>query len=167
MEQVIGRLRETGEAVAVVVGGLSDGQWTWRAAEGGWTAQEIVEHLILVERRVLERVRVAERAPSAGMSDDEVWRRLTAPGRRAEAPEPVLPKGEYWEREAAVREFGKLREATVRYAETTEDPLRELSIPMTAGNLDGVQALLMLSAHCLRHLRQLDALRGAHGFPAA
>ena len=43
MNDVIERLRATGELFAREVAGLRAEDWTRRGAEGGWTVQEIVD----------------------------------------------------------------------------------------------------------------------------
>ena len=59
--------------------GITDAQWNWRAAAGRWTAQENLEHLILVERGVLGLLRRAMAAPATErgevLTDEEVWGR--------------------------------------------------------------------------------------------
>lgn len=48
MEDVISKLKATAGELAAELETLTDAQWQWRAGDGRWTAQEIVEHLILV-----------------------------------------------------------------------------------------------------------------------
>lgn len=164
-------MRETGEALAREVAELTDSQWTWRAAAARWTVQENVEHLILVERGVLTLLRRAMAAPAAergeALTDEEVWDRLVGANmQRGPAPERVLPSGAWAERAAALAEFARLREATIAYASSTNEPLRERSLRLPVGELDGAQALLMLAGHSLRHLEQIRALRAETAFPA-
>ena len=170
MNSVIARLRETAAELGIEMAAYSDAQWAWQPGDGRWTAQENVEHLILVERGVLRLIRAAMQAPAvepaATMTDDDVWTRLTAlAGRKAEAPERVRPSGRFPEKAEALAEFARLRQETIAYAATTADPLRARWLPLPAGELDGVQALLMLAAHCRRHLGQIRALRGLPSFP--
>ncbi|MFN0105094.1 MAG: DinB family protein [Bryobacteraceae bacterium] len=170
MREAILRLRMAGEKLAAELAHLNDAQWRWRAGDGRWTVQENVEHLILVERGVLSLLQRAMRAPATergeALTDEQVWEKLAGPnGRKAEAPERVRPSGAWEERLAAVAEFGRLREETLRYAESTTDPMRERWLRLPAGELDGVQTLLMLAGHTLRHLEQIRAVRAAAGFP--
>jgi uncharacterized damage-inducible protein DinB len=171
MESVIRRLQETAAELADELTAVTDTQWNWQPAAGSWTVQQNVEHLILVEHGVLRLIRAAMLAPpaerGAPLTDDEVWTRLTRPnGRTAEAPERVRPSGRFPGRAEAMAEFTRLRQETIAYAATTADPLRQRWVRMPAGELDGVQALLMLAAHCRRHLGQIRALRGLPAFPS-
>jgi uncharacterized damage-inducible protein DinB len=43
---LVGRLERTAEAVDALVAGLSDEDWRWRPAEGGWSILEVVNHLV-------------------------------------------------------------------------------------------------------------------------
>lgn len=160
-EEIITRLRESAAALATELAPYDDDAWTRRPAEGGWNAQETVEHLILVESGVLAMLRAALAAPpterTAPISDEAVWERLTGMARRVEAPERVRPAGQWTDRAAALAEFARRRAVTIQYAETTTDPLRERWIRITVGEIDGMQTLLMLSGHLLRHLAQIRA----------
>ncbi len=171
VEGVISKLRTTAGELAAELERLTDAQWEWRAADGRWTVQEIVEHLILVERGLPLLLRRTMQAPATErgevLTDEQVWTRMVGPAiRRAQAPERVMPGGAWRDRAAAAAEFARLREETIRYAETTADPLRERWLQLLPGQLDGVQTLLMLAGHLLRHTRQLQALRSLPGFPA-
>ena len=166
---MIVRLRETGEALAREVAGVTDAQWTWRAEDGRWTMQENVEHLILVERGVMALLRRAMAAPAMQrgemLTDEQVWERLVGPNMlRGPAPERVMPSGAWGERGAALSEFARLRAETLAYASSTAEPFRERWLRLPVGELDGAQALLMLAGHSLRHVGQIRALRGEAGF---
>jgi len=74
MEAVIVRLRESFDAVARE---LEEGPTAVPSTPAGWTVEEILEHLILVERGVLVLLRRAMSAPATERTevwtDDEVW----------------------------------------------------------------------------------------------
>lgn len=160
-EDAVARLRETAAALAAELKNCDDDAWTRRAAPDRWSPQETVEHLILVESGVMALLRAAFAAPpsppQAPLSDETVWDRLTGTARRVEAPERVRPAGQWPDRTAAHAEFERRRAATILYAETTADLLRERWIRLPVGEIDGLQALLMLSGHLLRHLAQIRA----------
>lgn len=163
MDSIIERLRESEAELVAAVAGLSDAQWRGGGGEGRWSGQEIVEHLILVERGVVTLVRRALGQPAgergAVLSDDEVWARLTAVGRSAVAPERVRPTGQWMERGEALAEFSRRRAETVAFGLGTEEGvLRGRWIPLPVGEVDAAQALLMLSGHVLRHVAQILAL---------
>lgn len=160
MEAIIARLRESEAELVAVVSGLTDAQWRGGGGEGRWTAQENVEHLILVERGVVTLVRRALGQPAgergAALTDDDVWARLTAVGRRAAAPERVRPTGQWVERGEALAEFSRRRAETVAFGLGMEEGvLRGRWIQLPVGEVDGAQALLMLAAHVLRHVAQI------------
>lgn len=161
MESAIERLKSSGEAVVHEVAEITDAQWNWRAEEGRWTVQENVEHLILVERGLLLLLRRATgERPKEPLTDNDLWDRLTGPGRaRGQAPERVRPSGTWADRKNALAEFERLRRETIAYALTTEDPLRERWMRLPVGELDGVQVLLMMAGHSMAHLDQIRALR--------
>lgn len=163
MEAILAKLRESEEELRTVVSALTDTQWSGPAPEGRWTGQENLEHLILVERGVVTLVRRALGQPAGKrntvLTDDEVWARLTAVGRPGVAPERVRPTGQWTEREEALAEFSRRRAETVAFALATDEAaLRSRWIQLPVGEVDGAQALLMLSAHLLRHISQIREL---------
>lgn len=172
MEHIIGRLRESRDEIANELASVTETEWEWTPGDGRWNIQQTVEHLILVERGVLTLIRRVVQAPpterTEPQTDDQVWEKLTGPGRKpGAAPERVKPSGNWTGRESALAELGRLRDETIRYAEATTDPLRERWFRLPVGELDGAQGLLMLAGHSLRHLDQIRALRVAAAAGAA
>lgn len=130
------------------------------APPGGWSLNEHLEHLVLVEERVLRALRVVlakpGEPPASPLTDAEVWSRALGQGTRAAAPEAVCPTGGRGGRESLRQEFRRLREATIHFASTTDEPVQQRTVRMPVGEIDGGQCFLMLSAHLLRHLRQMQ-----------
>ena len=158
---VAGRLRSSHAALAAVLAGIDDDAFA-RKPESGWSIAENVEHLIVVEGRVLAGVRrmiaAGTGGPESPVSDEDVWRRASGETGKGEAPALVAPRGEWTDRTAAMAELARRRAATIEYALTTEDPLRLCAIRMPLGEIDGYQCLIMLAGHLERHTRQIQAL---------
>jgi len=156
-----GRLREGHAALTALLDGVGDELYN-RKPEGAWSVAENVEHLILVEARVLTAVRrsLAKNAggPAEPLSDETVWRRAAGETGKGDAPAVVGPRGEWTDRRVAMAELARRRQATIDYTLTTEDPLRRCAVPMPLGEVDGYQCLIMLAAHLERHTRQIQAL---------
>jgi hypothetical protein len=155
------RLRTSHEALAALLAGIGDAGYE-RKPESGWSIAENVEHLIVVEGRVLAGVKrmIAKGAggPANPLSDETVWRRAVGETGKGEAPAVVAPSGQWPNRSAAMAELAARRQATIEYALTTQDPLRACAIPMPLGEIDGYQCLIMLAGHLERHTRQIQAL---------
>ena len=158
---VVERLRTSNDSLAALLDGVEADAYT-RTVDGGWSIAEIVEHLILVEGRVLAGVRrvIAKGGggPANLLSDETVWRRASGETGKGEAPATVVPRGEWWDRKAALTELARRRQATIEYALTTEDPLRSCALAMPLGEIDGYQCLIMLAGHLERHTRQIRAM---------
>lgn len=158
---VAGRLRSSHEALAALLAGIGDEAYT-RVPESGWSIADNVEHLIVVEGRVLAGVRkmiaTGTGGPANPLRDEDVWRRASGEMGKGEAPPAVAPRGEWKDRTAAMAELARRREATIEYALTTEDPLRACALRMPLGEVDGYQSLIMLAGHLERHTRQIQAL---------
>ncbi len=155
------RLRSGHNALSALLDGIGDEAYARKPADG-WSIAENIEHLIIVEGRVLAGVRrmIAKGAggPANPLPDETVWRRALGETGKGEAPALVAPRGEWLDRRAAMTELAARRQATIDYARTTEDPLRACAIAMPLGEIDGYQCLIMLAGHLERHTRQIQAL---------
>lgn len=158
---IVERLRTSHAALAALLDGIGDEAYSRKPADG-WSIAENIEHLIIVEGRVLAGVRkmIARGAggPANPLPDETVWRRAVGETGKGEAPALVAPRGEWLDRRAAMAELDLRRQATIEYALRTEDPLRACAIPMPLGEIDGYQCLIMLAGHLERHSRQIQAL---------
>jgi hypothetical protein len=139
--------------------------WGERAADGRWTASEILEHLALAEWSVIEFVRgtLLTLPPSAALGrvvdDTQVLRAATDRGTRMEAPERLRPIGRGRRPAALYASVDVARDAALALVGGAGGALRERVAPHPhLGLLDGAQWLLFLAGHTERHAAQLDAL---------
>jgi hypothetical protein len=178
-EQANQHLAQTRDAVLGAITGLSETQWVFQPSPDSWSIARIVEHVALIQERVLNMVRNHLPAGPMAPPDRNVQlidaivinqfpNRLT----KFSGPEAVQPTRDCPLGEARNR----LVTNTQRFIECLETApgLRDhvLEAPplkaITKGEytvLDGYQWILAASAHSERHAKQILEVKVAPGFP--
>jgi len=171
-EVLLTNLAESRERLLGLAQGLSREQLHFRPAPDRWTLAECLEHIVIVEGRVLRLVQqTLETGPdsskrSAMEGQDHAMVHGTA-GRavRFQAPEYLVPTGR-WPDEQLLKEFEAVRQQTREFAASTDADLRRhfFAHPVF-GDLDLYQWLLLVTAHCDRHRAQSEDVMASPGFP--
>jgi uncharacterized damage-inducible protein DinB len=139
---------------------VSADEWKTRPSEGRWSAAELVAHLVMVERAVIEKAdRVAQKSPKRF----PLLKRIHLPMAlvasrliRRKSPIPVDPemlRG----KEVMLAELRKARERSMAFLEETRGrDLGEYRWPHPAlGTLNTYQWIQFISAHEIRHTKQM------------
>jgi hypothetical protein len=86
--------------------------------------------------------------------------------KRFDAPPVIQPAGKYATRTDLLQALTEIRNKLNRYLETTRDPLRNRGLPHPAlGPLDGVQWVVLLAGHEVRHTQQIEEVKRSEGYP--
>ncbi len=173
-EWALQNLAESRERLLHMAKGLSKEQLHYRPAPERWTVAECVEHIAIVEGRVLGRMqKTLEEGPDPSKRsalegrEDTMFAVAVARMVRLQAPEVLAPTGR-WPDEQLWREFEATREQTREFAASTQADLRRHFFPHPVlGELDLYQWLLLISAHCERHRAQSEEVMASPGFPRA
>lgn len=177
---LVDQLDASRDRLLELVDGLTAEQWRFRPAEGRWSIGECLEHVVIVENRVLGLIETKletkpgegtaekrERASAPAMEKDAVVAQVV-PDRTVarKAPENSQPSGRWPDSSELLAEFRKTRQRTTDFAATTQGDLRSYFHPHGAlGELDCYQWLLVLSLHGTRHAQQMEEVKAAAGFP--
>src|SRR5579871_337516 len=161
---VIELLRESEREFLQLVSPLSEAQWQARPDAGVWSVQETAEHLIRGERAMRAKIAEALAAPprADGQEKDAAkteFLERVLPNRRTKAAAPqVLQPGANWSREEALARYRSERDATLKFAEEIDRPLKEhcSEHPFPVFNmLNAYQWLLYIPLHNTRHNQQI------------
>ncbi len=173
-ERVVQYLAETRERLVLTLEGLSEGQRNFRPAQDRWSIADCVEHITVVETSVLRSIQQVlqsqpqpERQIEAQGKEQVILERVPARERRVKGPLEVMPQGRWPDFEELLRQFEATRERSVRFSAVTQADLRNhfFTHPFL-GLLDCYQWLLFLSAHCERHVRQMEEVKADPLYPA-
>lgn len=161
------------EALLREAGALTEAQLTFQPVTGAWSIQQVIEHLLLVEGGIVERV--TTRLPRAvrirardRLGYAAVWIALRY-GLRVKAPvQSVMPRQGITLSDGSER-WRLLLGSLAAHLEAVPDEDLGLTVfkhpiggPMT---LD--EALLFITRHFDHHLRQIARIRNSAGFPIA
>ena len=170
----------TRNRVAEATAGLSDAQWRFKPAPDRWSIAEILEHMVLVQERVLTRLQgqlAQAPAPPADRDNQQidalVLERIPDRSIKAKAPSAIEPTGQWTQPDALDRLFQNYARLAT-FVETTPD-LREHileAVPLrilTNGaydTMDGYQWALTAAGHDERHVRQILEVKADPSYPA-
>ncbi len=173
-------LEEARDGVFLATNGLSEAQWNYRPASGGWPVAGIVEHMVVIQDLILgpiaEALANSPEASGAGPEtiDAIIKTKIPDRSRKFQAPESVHPTGRW----SSCESLKRLSANTQRLIERLESApgLREHVVPsppinaVTNGEhklMDGYQWILAAAAHTDRHTRQILEVKAEAGFPAS
>ena len=164
-------LTESREFLCQTVAGLTAEQRAFKPAADRWSIAECIEHVVVVESAVLQRVQKtilepppAEKPDTQG-KDRMILEEVPVRSRQVQAPLALAPTGR-WDCEQVPREFEAARERTLAFAGSTDADLRSYVFPHPIfGPLDCYQWLLAIAAHCERHVHQMVEVKGHAAFP--
>jgi uncharacterized damage-inducible protein DinB len=169
-EFAIKQLDQTRERLLSVLHGLSRDQLLYRPEPGRWSIAENVEHLVVVEKRLVSAIdKLLQEPPDlskrCSMDDSEVLRQIGTVVNRVQAPERSLPTSR-WPAEELSHEFETTRQRTREFTSAVQGDLRHHFIAhYLFGDFDCYQWLLLIGAHSNRHSAQSEAVKASPGFP--
>ena len=171
-DQAARYLVATRDGVTREVDGLSEVQWNFKPAPDRWSLAEVMEHVAVIEGRILQILgQLGECAADAAERDVkqvDAFVLAEVPQRypRVTAPARVAPTGR-WAGQAALKEF--LESRTRLFVMLSSAPhLRGHVFPHPIfGPWDGYQWILAAGGHCVRHIGQMREVKADPNFPAA
>jgi hypothetical protein len=176
LEQARLYLQQTREGLIGATKGLSEAQWQFKTAPERWSITEILDHVVVVQERVLGPIR-DQLATAPGAPANYDYQQVDAivinqfPNRLAKFQSPVNPLG-LRPPEALVR-FRKNYVGLAEFLESTPGlrahavealPLKAVS-KGAYGLMDGYQWILAAAAHTERHTKQILEVRADAHFP--
>lgn len=174
-ELVVEQLAHSRERLVLEVEGLTSEQSSFRPADDRWSIADCIEHITVVEGSVLGKIQEVLQAPPEPERRDEVrgkdkivLEQGPARDHRVKGPARLMPQGRWPDFEELVRQFEATRERSVRFSAVTQADLRNHFFPHPMlGLLDCYQWLLLVSAHCERHVRQMEEVKAHPSFPVS
>jgi uncharacterized damage-inducible protein DinB len=167
----LAHLDRTRAALLAATKGLSEAQWKFKPAPDRWSIAEVLEHIAVTEKFLLDNTSAKVMAEPPGKPDRDyksadklVVSAIADRSRPAQAPEPVRPSGR-WSHKEALDEFVKARERTVEFLKSTPGLRDHVADSPLGQPLDAYQWLLYISAHSERHTKQILEVKADPGFP--
>lgn len=170
-ERVLADLDQTREEYRRIAQALSHSQLHYKPAVDRWSVAEALEHIIVVETRVLAGLDKALRQPpstsKSAVDDGHLVSMAAQRTAKLKSPDLVTPNGR-WPDDRLLEEFEAIRKRSTEFARSANAELRQHSFPHPFfGELDCYQWLLLIPAHCQRHLAQAKEVMAEPNFPRA
>jgi hypothetical protein len=173
-------LQQTRDGALGAVKGLFPAQWNFKPAADRWSIAEILEHVVVVQERVLERLR--DQIPQAPppppdydykQVDAIVIHQFPARFSKFQAPEVAHPNGRWTTSEMLERLIANYDRFEISLESTPDLRAHVLEGPplkaITQGKypwMDGYHWLLAAAAHTERHTKQILEVKAAADFPS-
>jgi hypothetical protein len=170
---LVDHLKKTEAVFLKSISGLSEAQWKWKPAPERWSVAETAEHITKAEDLLRGRVEGMLKAPAAAPDllaktqgkDAMILQVIPDRSKKAQAPEPLVPKGTYPTEKALVDAFKASRAKTLALAGGKSDLRAYANADLPVGETDAYQGILFLSAHTERYTKQIDEVKATPGFP--
>ena len=177
-DRILSELHASRKMFLDSLAGISQAQWTFKAAPERWSIQETAEHIASAEPflrgLIVEQIMkspanpemAATRAPGNSAGNEAVLKGVNDRSQKAQAPEPIQPKGIYADPKAAIAVFDKERNTTLDYIRDTQDDLRvHFFKGPGGGEMDAVQWMMLLAGHTERHVQQIQEVKQSPNYP--
>jgi len=172
-DMLVDHLKRTEAAFLKSIDGVSDAQWTWKSAPDRWSVAETSEHITKAEDLLRSTVEGMMKAPAAPDilaktkgKEEVILKNIPDRTRKAQAPEPLVPKGTFATKAALIEAFKAARAKTLAIATGTSDLRAYGMAGFPIGEIDAYQGILFLSAHTERHTKQIEEVKATAGYPA-
>ena len=172
-DMLVDHLKRTEAAFLKSIDGVSDAQWTWKSAPDRWSVAETSEHITKAEDLLRSTVEGMMKAPAAPDilaktkgKEEVILKNIPDRTRKAQAPEPLVPKGTFATKAALIDAFKAARAKTLAIATGTSDLRAYGMAGFPIGEIDAYQGILFLSAHTERHTKQIEEVKATAGYPA-
>jgi len=170
---LVNHLKESKTAFLKSVKNLSEEQLNYKSAPDKWSVKECIYHITLSENNLwaiaeaeLKKPTNPEKRGEIKVADEGLIKMLTDRSSKFQAAETFKPEQAKWKSaNEALKDFKEKRANLVKFAKTTTDDLRNHIREVPWGYMDSYQAVLMISAHTLRHTQQIEEIKSSPGFP--
>ncbi len=174
--EILNMITDTHQRLYGRIAGLRAEQEGFRPDADGWTIAQITEHLGIVAGQFLRLTNKlltqaeamgAQASPDLRISPVTLPPAATSPDQKFKAPDSAIPSGKASVAES-VEKIRQTHEALLALRPRLEAAdLAQATLPhFTFGTLNLYQWLTLIGVHEERHIRQIEAVKAAPGFPA-
>lgn len=170
---LINHLKDSKTNFLKSVKNLSDEQLNYKAAPDKWSVKECIYHITLAETNIWQMAEAQLKQPAnpekkqeIKITDEKLVQMMTDRSSKFQAPETFRPDQAKWKSAAeALEEFKEKRAEHLKYVKTSTQDMRNHVVQSPMGYADAYQVILMLSAHTIRHTKQIEEVKATPNFP--
>ena len=173
-DRAIEYLKQTQKDFLSSIEGVSEAQWTFKAAPDKWSIAETAEHIAVTEQTIWDLVSgkimksppAPEKAAAAKGKDETILTVIPDRSRKAQAPERLQPTGKWPTRAALAKDFEALRGKEIAFVTDTKEDLRNhFEEHPFLKTMDAYQWIIFNGAHCKRHTAQILEVKADPNYP--
>ena len=169
----VNHLKNSKDALLKNVKNLSSAQLNFKANDSSWSIKECVQHITLAEvelwnwaESVLKQPANPEKRSEIKVSDENILKMVSDRSKKANAPESIVPAKATWkDMEETLDSFKDERNKLIKYLKTTTEDVRSHVTQAQLGHIDAYQIILLISAHTIRHTKQIEEVKAHPQFP--
>ena len=171
-DRALSELHATRKRFLDAIANVSAAQWTFKASPEKWSIAQVAEHIAISDEFVFGVTQQVLKSPAAPgkadkKNDEKILVASADRSQKFQAPEPIQPTSRFKSKEELTAFFKNRRDATIDYVEKTPDSLRDhVSAHPVFKDLDAYQWILLIAGHSERHVRQIEEVKAAAGYPA-
>lgn len=173
-KKALAYLKESQKELMNTVKGLSEEQLTYKPSPESWSVAECMEHIAVAESGIFMLVETAlkekpnpERRAEVKLSDDMIIRIVTGREQKVKTQKENEPTNRFGSYTGSVAEFKTQRKNNMKFIKTTEKDLRNYYANFPFGLADAYQAVLLMSAHTVRHTKQIKEILDGEAYPSS
>jgi uncharacterized damage-inducible protein DinB len=163
--EIVQHLERGREEFLASVAGLTEAEVKVRPDPARWSVLDCVEHVALVEERFLGRLESAQKLDTACVDKQKeagLLVRVADRSARASAPDAVVPTGRFASLAEAMEQFNAARARSIQFAQERGEDLYYLASEHPRfGPMNGVEYMMIITAHARRHADQIRETRAA------
>jgi hypothetical protein len=172
-KMLVKELKTTSADYLASVKRLSDAQLNFKPAFDKWNILQVMEHIALSEKGIMEYVQATLKQPADSskrsevkVTDEEFIKNVQDRSTKVNAIEMVRPTGKFKTANEAIEAFTTQRKQNIEFAQNTTEDLRNhfVSNPLW-GTIDTYQLFLLMPAHTKRHTLQIEEIKATPEYP--
>lgn len=165
-------LKNSQKELLSTVKGLTTEQLNFKPSPDAWSIAECVEHIAITEESIFGMVGMGmkenadpSRRGEVKMTDEQITGLITSREQKVKTREAFEPSNSFGSYEEALAAFNERRKSNMKYAQTTQDDLRNHYAEFPFGVVDSYQVILFMSGHTVRHTAQIKEVMADANFP--
>ena len=175
LENIFERQQTNTVELQSLIFNLNSEQLQFKPDDESWSIAEIVEHIVITDRILLDRIKKAvksgpnpEHREEITITEEDLLNIMLDRDRSGQASEILHPEGNYKSFRMAIEKFVAGQHNFREYLKeiSTEKNLRNYVIDdMPFGSMDALQVALLSTAHAQRHFLQIEEVKAHGDFP--
>ncbi|MEO9473924.1 MAG: DinB family protein [Cyclobacteriaceae bacterium] len=143
--------------------GITDAEWTQKPTDGGWSAAECMEHIVISMPRQVSQLKMtldgtADNSKNLIANDGYVLMKILDRGKKFKTPLP--PEMGNLSPESMLKTYNETGQEFLKILMDEKAQFRNHFGKAPFGEVDAYQLMILIPGHVLRHLNQIEEILG-------